>query len=46
MKVITANLLVDFEGERTTEFLKTNILLSSLPDIIMVQELHYKLKKN
>ena len=45
MKVITANLLVDFEGERTTEFLKTNILLSSLPDIIMVQELHYKLKK-
>jgi hypothetical protein len=45
MKVITANLLVDFEGKRTSEFLKTNILLSSSPDIIMLQELHYKLKK-
>lgn len=45
MKVITANLLVDFEGERTAAFLNTDTLLCLSPDIIMLQELHYKLKK-
>lgn len=45
MRIVTANLLVDFEGDRTCEFLQTGMLVHSSPDIIMLQELHYKRKE-
>jgi hypothetical protein len=45
MKIISANLYVDFEGERTLDFLQSNILQDLDADVILLQELHYKRKE-
>lgn len=44
MKVITSNLFIDYDGIRTAEMLGSGILTQMDPDIIMIQELHHKLK--
>ena len=43
MRVITSNLFIDYDGDRTSNMLKSGVLTLKDPDIIMVQEMHYKL---
>ena len=44
MKVITCNLFVDYDGERTQEVINSKILVQMDPDVILLQEVHYKQK--
>ena len=44
MKIITSNLFIDYDGARTSNMLGSGVITRTEPDIIMVQELHYKLK--
>ena len=45
MKIITSNLFIDYDGDRTRSLLDSKLLTMTDPDIIMVQELHYKQKE-